>query len=291
MKKIDIDKINKNMSSLKKMFVIKRLSFYNFIANIVLFFLLIISVIVNETILKNIIMHYINLGFSGYLLLIFTFIGWFSTEYYYRDIKVIDIEWEKLHSIFKNKRIVELSSIKFIIVNIILSFVSVIIFIFEILASFKHNTMVSEIGIISIHLLIIPAFVRMFESIIESLQRFKKLLDHFLIKQFDTLENLFEHVKFEKNNTRLLFLDYNLESKHNIFLLTSDYLVSDQRTEIEKANELILNTYKELWKQYLSVFTIYLSDDIKKARKRFLHKVRRILIYYLVIWDDFFDFK
>ncbi|AKU80168.1 hypothetical protein [Spiroplasma turonicum] len=290
MEKVYLEKINKNNNILKKMFITKKVSFYNFLINIILFFILIFLVLLNQFCIKSNILHYVDLAFSGYLLLIFTFIGWFSTEYYYRKIKVLDIDLIEEGKNFKSYRLIELNSIKFVLINIFLSFISVLIFVFEILSAFEDHILVREIGIISIHLLLIPGFVRMFETIIEALQKFKKLLDHFLIKQFDILENLFEHVKFEKNNTRLLFTDYNIKSRHNIFLLSSDYLITAEKETVENTNKKILNIYKELWNQYLKVFSIYLSSDMKKSSKRLQRKVRKILIYYLMIWDDFFEF-
>ncbi|QGS52410.1 hypothetical protein [Spiroplasma tabanidicola] len=289
--------IAKCEKNIKQLYTQSKKTYRNFLYNIILFIILFAVVIINEIVFKHNLkvklkVNYVCIAFFIYLIFIFTIIGWFSTEYYYNNLKVFEYDINLKNSQTKIFRIVELNSVRYIFINIVSSFASTLIFSYLIYTTFEEYTshkIYVEIGILSIHLLLIPAFVKMFETILEIINKYKKLLNHYLTAQFDSLKDLFEDAKFDSNYTHVNFEEYNLKSKHNIFLLCSKTFDEEDKKIIRETNEKILNRYKELWKEYTQLYTIFRQADHKK-NKAIIKKLRNVLIIYINIWNDFFIF-
>ncbi|AOG60143.1 hypothetical protein SHELI_v1c01880 [Spiroplasma helicoides] len=289
--------LKENEKMLKSMYVISKKTFRNFILNMVLFLVLLLFVILNQLVFKEnkkvqIIINMVCIGCMAYLIMAFTIIGWFSTEYYFKSLKVFDYKAQLSESKIEGQRIIELNSVGFILLNILISFISTLVFTYLMYITFEHytdNKVWVEIGAISIHLLLIPAFVRMFETILEISNNYKKLLSHFLTTQFDSVKHLFEDAKFDLHSTHLKFESYNLRSRNNIFLINSDHYNENDKKIIASVNEVILENYKKLWIEYTKVYSLFRNLN-PKENMHLIRKARSLLVVYLNIWNDFFIF-
>ncbi|QEH61534.1 hypothetical protein SCHIN_v1c03370 [Spiroplasma chinense] len=274
---------------IKEIYVENKFLKISFKVNVFLFYIVALSVILQATVISNPIFNFVNIGFSAYILLNFTIIGWFSTEFYYKRLKVFEFDIELNKNKSSISRIIDLSSPSFIFHSILISFASVLIFVFQLLTTFEEITIVGEIGIIAIHLLLIPAFVRMFETILEVMDRMKKLMNHYLVSQFESMAYLFDDAKFDKNYTHLIFEEYNLVSRNSIFLVLAKHFSDEDKEEIKRINELILERYKHLWMVYTELYRLF-RDQKNFENKRLMKLLRINLISFLYIWEDFFKF-
>ncbi|AHI52574.1 hypothetical protein [Spiroplasma culicicola] len=290
MTKVEQNKLKSVTKKLKKHFVINKRLLIGFSINLSFLFIVAILFIVDIVTIKNDMLNYILIAMSGYFILFFTIVGWFSTEYYYKNIRVYDVNLKVGEHVFDYKREIDNTAIGYIVTIIFASFLATIIFVYELIVSFEHSDSVFiEIGIISVHLLLIPSFVRMFETILEVLQKFKKVLNHYLTTQFDSLDVLFDDVQFAPNSTHLIFTDFNLTSKNNIFLITSKKFSQEDQEKINEFNLKILEQYKEMWADYSIVYSMY-RNSCSEKNYRNIRQMKMILITFLKIWDDFFKF-
>ncbi|WP_342269164.1 hypothetical protein [Spiroplasma endosymbiont of Aspidapion aeneum] len=259
-----------------------RFNFY-----VLCFFILVVINPVNIFVIKNEILATVNIFLDFWFLILFSLMGWFSTDLYHSSLVIYDKSLELKDWKCTLKRIIKYSSIGYLKTIVVVNFLNSIIFSTQVIYFFEEEyKFIAEGSIVMIDLLLIPSFVKLFETIIKNREILRNVLRHAFVRQSVTMEDLFENYEFSKNFVFLNFDNYFLKSKHNIFFITGNNYSLDEKDMVKKLNHEIVDIYKELWYFHVKIIQEYHKLKTKKQKRKCLN----ILLYYFMIWVNFFDF-
>jgi hypothetical protein len=275
---------------LRKMFVFQKRTFMKWCFDVVAFLVAAVVAVLNIFIFDNNIIAIVVCVVNLYYLYRFSIIGWYSTEHYYSHINVYNRKITMTNGEVRYlKKSIYGTSTSFIVLVIVLSFLNSLVLTSQLVYFFdaKYHVLV-EIGGVIVNILLIPSFIKLFETMIERRRTFYGTLNNAFVKQSEAMINLFEKYEFKTNYVSAVFPEYGLKTRHNIFWVDGSHYSPEDKKIIEEGNHELMKYFAELWKDYEEVIVIMRELAVAGGRVPW-RRLRGLTMHYFKIWETFFE--
>jgi hypothetical protein len=247
--------------------VLNKHAFGRFVGSLLFFLIVFVVGLVNIFVIKNTTAAIVLCALSVFILYQYSLVGWFSSEHYFKYYLIFRKEYTGSNGAERHvKRVIYDTPAGYIGFMIVINFLNAISFSSQILYFFlESEPVIAEIGTLIVHLLLIPSFVKLFETLVATFKHTYKTVGADFIRQTDAMFDLFGDVKFAKNNIYAVFPEYELRSRRNIFFLDNEQFSQHDRDQINKLNQEILQEYQRIWNDFIIVMHFF--NEMAKRMK------------------------